>query len=342
MLRFSKIFLAATVALLLLWQLPWCYAFVASRPSSVPFTLYSPLAGDFISTGRLAGEGVVRADRSGRRYTERQADSLLPFFYFRQLVSDERFPDTLLGRPVSPREVQVANFTFRASARDLNCSTPGLYPLLESLSGRVDLSMPDDVFRITAEGMEFVRMAGNTIDRPKSDLFTQTLAGKGFRFPATRIAGNPTARKEYDEGYLLCDSGGSLFHLKQVCGRPYVRAIPLPEGVEVDCLFVTEFRSRLTRGLFTDPQGRLYVVDAAYAVRPTGVDRYDPRADDLLIIGNLADWTVRVDTEGAVRYYAIRADNYALIDTLTFRTGPAQVPGLHFTSSTDKYVRPRF
>lgn len=48
---------------------------------------------------------------------------------------------------------------------------------------------------------------------------------KNFRFPAIEIVGNPTVKKEYDEGYLLLDADRRLFHLKQVKGRPYVRAI---------------------------------------------------------------------------------------------------------------------
>ena len=38
--------------------------------------------------------------------------------------------------------------------------------------GRVDLEMPDDVFRITSSGIEFVVMA-TVIDRGKSDRFTR-------------------------------------------------------------------------------------------------------------------------------------------------------------------------
>ena len=59
---------------------------------------------------------------------------------------------------------------------------------------------------------------------------------KDFRFPAIEIAGNPTVKKEYDEGYLLLDADRRLFHLKQVKGRPYVRAITLPEGLTLEHL----------------------------------------------------------------------------------------------------------
>ena len=42
-----------------------------------------------------------------------------------------------------------------------------------SMSGRVDLSMPDDVFRVTSKGLEFIGMKTNTVDTDKSQLFTE-------------------------------------------------------------------------------------------------------------------------------------------------------------------------
>lgn len=69
-------------------------------------------------------------------------------------------------------------------------------------------------------------MENNTIDQEKSKVFTEVLKKKEFRFPAQYVAGNPSTRKEYDEGYLILDAEGKLFHMKQTQGRPYVRAIP--------------------------------------------------------------------------------------------------------------------
>ena len=52
------------------------------------------------------------------------------------------------------------------------------------------------------------------------------LVQKGFAFPACYASGNPTTRKDYDEGYLVLDANHKLFHLKCTKGRPYVQ---LPE-----------------------------------------------------------------------------------------------------------------
>ena len=58
--RFSQIFLYITIALLIIWQLPWCYSFFAAKPSKIPFSMYSSVLGDFLSMGNEDGKGVVR------------------------------------------------------------------------------------------------------------------------------------------------------------------------------------------------------------------------------------------------------------------------------------------
>ena len=100
--------------------------------------MYSTLIDDFVSIGQEEGKGVVRRDQSGNTYTQEQVDSILPFFYIRQLMSDERFPDSIKGIAVTPREVQITNFNFRSTPSDINASRIELYPLLESMSGPGD------------------------------------------------------------------------------------------------------------------------------------------------------------------------------------------------------------
>lgn len=101
--RFSTLLLYVTIAFLLLWQLPWCYNFFVVKPEKTPFTLYSFVIGDFALMGQEEGKGTVRRDAAGNIYSEAAFDSILPMFYFRQLMSDERFPDTINGIAVTRR-----------------------------------------------------------------------------------------------------------------------------------------------------------------------------------------------------------------------------------------------
>lgn len=353
MLRFSKILFVVTIVLLLLWQLPWCYSFFTSKPVKLPFVLYSTVLNDFILTGNEDGTGVKRRDLSGREYTQREVDSLLPTFYYRQLVTDERLPDTLNGVPVNARSIQMDNFTFRINPSDMNAPKVALYPLLESMSGRVDLEMPDDVFRITGKGIEFIEMNSNAVKAEKSAQFTEAMLKKGFTFPAKAIAGNPTNRKEYDEGYLILDAENHLFHLKRTKDRPYVRAIEISDTIQLKHLFVTEFRNKKTLGFVTDVNHAFYVLEAkSYNLRKVDIRGYNPNTEAFTVFGNIFDWTIRVSGAEAEEYYAVRADDYSLIkkyepeepeETLAEKIGRYIFPlRLHFTSPEDKFVKPRF
>ena len=108
MIRFSKIFFYITVAVLLVWQLPWCYAFLTLKPVKTPFTMYSSVLGDFVITQLDENKQLHRYDTKGNTYTQQQVDSLLPSLYVRQLTADERFPDTICGKAVSPKDIQCS------------------------------------------------------------------------------------------------------------------------------------------------------------------------------------------------------------------------------------------
>ena len=83
--------------------------------------------------GQEEGKGSVRRDLAGNIYSEAAFDSILPMFYFRQLMSDERFPDTIQGIAVTPKMVQTENFNFRSVPSDINAPSFGLYPPMTKL-----------------------------------------------------------------------------------------------------------------------------------------------------------------------------------------------------------------
>ncbi len=349
MIRFSKIVLFFTAVVLMAWLLPWAYNFITVRPDGGPFTLYSCVIDRFVMRGYHDGNPVCY-DETGQIYSERECDSILPLFYYRQLLADGRQPDTLRGVALTPQVVSAHSFMFRSFPSDLNKVKPKLYPLLETMSGRVDLQMPSDVFRLD-ERIEFIDMATNRVNEPKSERFTQALLAKGFSFPATYVQGNPTTRKEYDEGYMLLDRDGKLFHLKQLRGRPYVRYVEIPDSVRITDIFVTEFSDRRSYAFLSDSAHRMYLLThPGYELKPLPIDRFDPRTEEIMIIADLFHWTVSVSGNDGTRYYAVDANDYSLCGTLTQpqeerwtdRVARWIFPfELSFTSYDDEYVYPR-
>ena len=350
MARYSKIFFVFIILVLSLWLIPWFYHFMTAQPIRNPFTLYSCIIDDFACLDYSENKGVQYKDRNGHLYSDRQFDSILPFFYYHQLASDGRLPDSLNGIKLTPQKIGLTNFIFRQSASDINKTVPRLYPLLEAMSGRVDLQMPGDVFRLNNR-IEFIDMATNTILEKKSEIFTQAMKKKDFRFPVRCIGGNPTVKKEYDEGYFLTDSDHRLFHLKQLRGRPYFRPIPLPKGIEITHIFVKEYPNRKFYALLTDQENNLWALsNPDYQLYPLPIGKYDPRQDDIQIIGDLFNWTVSIDKKDGEHIFALDATDYSLIDSLTYpqqssmasKIGHYFFPAeLSFTSYDDQYDYPR-
>ncbi|MCQ2216130.1 MAG: DUF4857 domain-containing protein [Bacteroidales bacterium] len=340
--QFSKIFFYFICLFLLIWIAPWCYAFFSAKNDTPLLTLYSSVHKGFLNITRGDTNGSYWCDDNNVVFSREEADSLLPFFYIRQLITDNRFPDSICGRAFTPHEVNNTNFTFYSNPNLINANTVKLYPLLESQSKRVDLVMPSDVFRTTDDGIEFIDMESNSIEAEKSAKFTKVMLDKGFSFPAKQLSGNPSTRKEYDEGYLVLDSENKLFHLKQVVGRPYVRSIDIPLDIEISNVFITEFRSRRILGLLCDSQHKVYVLNSDYSISLVDIPSFDPIKESMTIYGNILDWTIIIKKDNAYEYYAINADDYSLIAEKTRPIDNNSVFGLHFTSNTDKYVYPRF
>lgn len=328
------------------WLLPAFYELVLPRTDKTPFVVYSCLDSTFIKM-EVRDKQVHYIDFRGREFTKSEADSLLPLFAFRQLVAEERLPDSLFGVALTPKLIQQNSFHFKTSPKQLNKPAVGLYTLLESASGRVDLVLPPDVFRLTDEGLEFVDCETNTVNRAKSLSFSRELTKHGFVFPVQLIWGNSTTRKSYDNGFLLTDSNDRLFQLKMVKGTPWVREIMTTNTCSWKQLFTLEPDNRALIGLAVSQDNRLFAVRSDGHTAPIGemtnlqsaygeADRstggrleisnvkseisnlnseisnllYDPSEMQITITGDLFHWTITLYTATDTRYYAVDARTF--------------------------------
>ena len=293
------------------WLLPALYRLVAPNTSRTPFVVYSCMDSSFIQFETI-NKQVQYADFKGNTFTKHEADSLLPLFAFRQLVAEGRLPDSLFGVALTPKLIQQNTFHFKTSPKQLNKPAVGLYTLLESASGRVDLQFPPDVFRLTDKGIEFIDCETNTVNKAKSLSFSRELEKYGFVFPVQLIWGNGSTRKDYDNGFLLTDSQNRLFQLKMVKGTPWVRAIKT-DGCTITGykqLFTIEPANRQLVGLVVSDDNQLYAVRADGTMTHISIDSYDPQTMQITIIGDMFHWTITEYTATDSRYYAVDARTF--------------------------------
>ena len=306
------------------WFLPWLYSFLLPDKGNEPYLSYSPIADRWIVTEidddkqtkiyDIVEDGVS----SVNFYTKNERDSLLPQMFYTQLVARDQLPDTICGKEVSPRVFKTTTFVFQCSPRDVNKVQAEVYPIMESLPVRIELEDPTDVM-ILDNGVKIVDMATNTERESRSRRFTKMFAEQEFEYPLVDFNANITARKGYDEGYLMLDAGGSVYHVKQQAGRPYMRKIVLPEGVKAQKVYITENVDRRNLGFVVDEENRLYVLEAgSYKLTELPDVAYNPTVDRITIMGNLFNWTIRVTNETGSQWYAIDNDDYRMLGKYTF------------------------
>ena len=344
--RIGKIFIILSFAVLILWIVPWLYRIVTLKSYTTPFTLYSCVYHDFTRLDRSDGKEFRFIDRNGNVY----GDEAQPLFYHNVLSSKGMLPDTLEGRAVTPAEIDANNIIVTAEMKEIKRIAPKAYLLMESVPVRLELQDPEYAFVPRKDGLYIYEMAENRLDETKSAAFNDALRAAGFSFPARLCAGNPSDRKEYDEGYLLTDADGKLFQLKMTDGAPEVRHFSAADGLDLEHLIITELKNRATLGYLVGRDQALYMLRPDGSVVPTQV-RYNPFEEDFMLIGDLFYYTVRVSDDEGEHFYALRSDDFSLVDTMDRPYAFEEETNLceylfpcrlYFTSSDDGFFKPRF
>lgn len=304
--------------LVLAYALPQLWDMATDKAAQYPFAYYSSVNNTFCYNTH-SGDSVVRADKKGNHYTKKEFDSVLPMMYYRQLALEGRLPDTLNGMAIDAKTIRSQNFFFRYRPREKFSPTIKLYTLFESMSGKVDLEMPGDMFRFTNEGIQFIDPETNTVKEEKSQKFTAVFKAMQFKGKPLLVAGNQTIRKHYDEGYLIVDQAHKMFHLKMVNGQPFIKIINLPKDLKVAHILVTEFPDKKFYGfLFGSDQQVYYIANTTYKLVKVPTPGFSYKTDNLGIIGNMFNWNVSVISEKGKNVYALNAHTMEVKDSIVF------------------------
>ncbi len=336
--------------LLLSWLLPWAYSISKSQRVNYPFVHYSPIIRTYCYPLKKADAKVNYVDANGKEYSESQFYKMMPLFYYRQLVKDDCLPDSINGVAVTPKSIYTSNFYFRYKPSYKNSPKIKLYTLFESMSRKVDLELPGDMFRFT-DKIEFIDPKTNKVKVEKSDLFMNAFNKRGFVPPAKMVEGNPSLKKPYDEGYLVVDSKNQIFHLKMVNGKPFVRNTNIDTSINPKYIATTEFPNKKTYAFLFSEDNQLYVISTHnYQLIKIPIPPFSPKNDELFIFGNMFYWNVKVTSATGMKAYAVETKTFQKVDSISFPNPNLNKKSyvkelffpftLSFTSKKHNYVKP--
>jgi len=314
MVRISRYILVLTAIIGSAVALPNLYWTIMEKPVNSPYVMYSIIDKGYMI--QRTTPAVVRQDTKGNSYTREEYEKKLPMMFYMQLASSGTMPDSINGVEMDMHALRKARSTYRYQPKVRDSPQPGIYPLFESESGRVNLEMPNDFFRIQG-WMEFIDAKSNSVDEAKSNLFTAVLTKRGFEFPARIIAGLPTTRKSCDEGYLVTDAKEQLFHLKMVKGKPYVKKVTLPDNLSFKWIECVDFSNKLYYAYLISSANEVYVLfQDTYELLKLPVTGFNPEVDELKIYGDFFNYNVIIDGESYMKNITLdnkfnKVDEYA-------------------------------
>jgi hypothetical protein len=335
---------------ILFWILPWAVKLGTNEGSGYPFTYYSCIINKFIQTIHEKRE-FKYVDLDGNEYNREVYDSIVPMFNYRQLMQDGRLPDTINGIEISPQILRSNQFYFRFNPRNYNTRKINLYPMFESMSGRVKLESPDDMFSV-GNKIRFYDAESNKLKHEKSDKFQTAMEKSGFQFPVQWISGNPSARKPYDEGWFMLDANGQLYQVKMVNGKPFVKNTRAGEKLNVVWMQTIETSNHRFYGFVFDSEQHVYFLsDVTYELVKLPIEPFDLKKDQMLIMANLSNWNVVVTRDQQREYNILDNKTMERVDEHTEFRKLSRWEKIHpwifpfyieFESFKSTFVYPRF
>lgn len=302
--------LVVLITVILAWLLPTVYNLFTGEASGRLLVYFSSINQHFCVIEKdQSTDNIIRKDlQTKETYSINQFDSILPLLYYRQLLADGKMPEEIHGKKILPKEANEKSFFFRYKPKEKNSPTIDLFPLFESVSGRVDLKMPEDVFRLK-KTIAFILPESNTINEEKTARFRKVFEDNAFMFPVKIVAGNPSSHKPYDEGYFLVDANQELYHFKMVKEEPFLKRITLPNDCKPQFFAPYEPDDRSFYGFLFDEKGAVYVVNTNnYQFQKLDCGNVSLEDNYLMVMGNPLYWTVRVLSKEREDVFAFDAE----------------------------------
>ena len=310
--------------------LPRLHALVFAVDAAPTHLFYSPVEKAFVFREHRGGHDFTYGDQHGATFDRRAFETRIPFIYYKNMDLWGLLPLTIDGRSFDLQTIRDERQVLELKAREIADRRPGIavYPLIESNPGRARLRFPEDVFRMTPDAMEFLNVDTNTVDPALTARFTGALLAAGFTFPARLVAGRPTILKPFDDGYLMVDAEGVVFHVRRVDGEPVVVRTAVPTDLDIRHIKVIESQRREVRALVLGHDDRLWLMRYDdYGLVPLPTRGYDPDRMDYKILLNPIHATAVYGDGEMTHAVAMGLDFVPLADYTRPTPPPVRVPG---------------
>ncbi len=310
--RIARLMMVAVVIFVAAIYLPEFYWKIFDKKIRTPQVYYSAVHKKFF-LGKNDGKKYIHFDLEGNQYTRDEFELKLPLLHYRQLLMDGNMPEYIGDWQVDIDELRLNKFMKRIKPYTLDQPQIDLYPLFESQSGRVQLAMPDEMFRIT-DRMEFITAATNQVNEELTELFTAELTAKGFQFPAQYIAGNPSTKKPFDEGYFVIDAANEIFQIKMIKGQPFCQKTGIPNDLDIQAIIIGEMNLKEFYGMLITKNSDLFLISYDnYKLVKMPVDSYDLQKTNLMILGDVFYRTFWQMNDGEL-HVVVTDRNYDIVD----------------------------
>ena len=307
----GRIALSLVVLVILAIALPRLYDLVFGVDVSRTHLFYSPVDKTFVFREHHGNHDFVYADEGGKTFDRKTFETKIPFIYYKNMDIWGLLPLTIDGKTYDRKAMRDSRHVLELKPRELADRKPEIpvYPLIESNPGRARLTFPEDVFRMTDTGMEFVNVDTNEVDPDLTARYTSALVSAGAQFPIRLVAGKATILKPFDEGYFLVDAAGAVFHMKRIDGVPSVIRTPIPADLDIRHIKVSENARRLHYGLVLAGDGRIFLLSYDnYRLIPLPSKGYDPDRMNYKLILNPVNPTAIFDDDRTITAVAMAPD----------------------------------
>jgi len=310
--RLARLMMVVVVIFVAAIYLPEFYWKIFDKKIRSPQVYYSAVHKEFF-LGKGGGKKYLHYDLKGNNYTRDEFERKLPLLHYRQLVLDGDMPEYIQDWKVDLEQVRKNKFIKRIKPYTLDQPQINLYPLFESQSGRVQLSMPDEMFRIT-DRMEFITAATNQINEELTALFTAELTARGFKFPAKLIAGNPNTKKPFDEGYFVVDTANEVFQIKMIQGQPFCRKTGIHSDLDIQSIIIGEMSLREFYGMLITKTSDVHLITYDnYKLVKLPLNAYQLDKTNLMWLGDIFHRTFWQMNEGELAVIVTDRD-YEIVD----------------------------